>query len=265
LNVHGNDIIADSDNELKNEIKSYRYLAYADKVITPSIYFKNLLKEKYHVKESKIIIYPSGGVDINKFHKINKKIALKNASLKDDIKYFGYISRIEKDKGYDTLILAINELKKHKKLNNIKFLIIGNGSEENILDELILKYKLKKYIERRPFATQDELVNIYNSLTALVYPTRRKSESLGLTGLEALACETLVIGSNKYGPSDYLINNENSITFNPEDYHELTLKIEESLKLKVKERNRLTKNGREKALKYSLENTKDNLLNVFKK
>jgi glycosyltransferase involved in cell wall biosynthesis len=231
----------------------------------PSNYFKNVIKEKYNVKSNKIIIYPSGGVDVNKFKKINKKTALKNASLKDDIKYFGYVSRIEKDKGYDTLVLAINELKKQKKLKGIKFLIIGSGREDNTLDKLIEEYKLKKYIERRPFATQDELVNIYNSLVALIYPTRRKSESLGLTGLEALASEALVIGSNKYGPSDYLIDNENSITFNPEDYQELAKKIEGTLKLKAKERNRLTKNGREKALEYSLENTKDNLLNVFKK
>jgi glycosyltransferase involved in cell wall biosynthesis len=265
LNVHGNDVIADNDYELKNEKRSRKYLCYATKVIVPSNYFKNVIKEKYNVKSNKIIVYPSGGVDVNKFKKINKKTALKNASLKDDIKYFGYVSRIEKDKGYDTLVLAINELKKQKKLKGIKFLIIGSGSEDNILDKLIEEYKLKKYIERRPFATQDELVNIYNSLVALIYPTRRKSESLGLTGLEALASEALVIGSNKYGPSDYLIDNENSITFNPEDYEELAKKIEGTLKLKVRERNRLTKNGREKALEYSLENTKDNLLNVFKK
>ena len=98
----------------------------------------------------------------------------------------------------------------------------------------------------------------------MVYPTRRKSESLGLTGLEAMACETLVIGSNKYGPSDYLKNNENSLTFNPSDDLEVADKIIEALNMSEKEKNKLTNKGRKTALSYSLENTKALFLSIFK-
>ena len=264
LNVHGNDVIADYEFEYKNEQRSKVYLKSADKVIVPSKYFQKLLIEKYNVPKEKIVIYPSGGVNVDKFKKVNKKLAIKNANLKDGVKYFGYVSRIEKDKGYDTLILAINELKKQKKLNKIKFLIVGSGNEEQILDEMINKYKLEKYIERKPLVSQDEIINIYNAIEALIYPTRRKSESLGLTGLEAMACEALVIGSNEYGPGTYLVNNKNSLTFAATDYKELAKKIEEVLKMKAKDRNVITKSARLKSEEYSIENTKGIILNVFK-
>ena len=131
-------------------------------------------------------------------------------------------------------------------------------------NNLIKKYKLEKSIIRKPLVDQQELVYIYNSVEALVYPTRRKSESLGLTGLEAMACETLVIGSNMYGPSDYLKNDENSLTFNPLDDLEVADKIIEALNMSEKEKNKLTNKGRKTALSYSLENTKALFLSIFK-
>ena len=91
-----------------------------------------------------------------------------------------------------------------------------------------------------------------------------QSESLGLTGLEAMACETLVIGSNKYGPSDYLIYNENSFTFNPTDYKRLAEKMIDVLELNSNTKNKLVKNGQKKSEEYSFSNTKDIILNVFK-
>jgi glycosyltransferase involved in cell wall biosynthesis len=256
LNAHGNDLVKDEDKEIKNEKRSRFYLQYAAFIIAPSNYFKDVLIKKYGISKNKIVVYPSGGVDLNVFKKNNK--------IKKKENCYGYVSRIEKDKGYDTFILAINELKKQKKLTDKKFLIVGSGSEENILHDLIKKYKLSRYIKVMPLVSQEELVKIYNEITALIYPTRRKSESLGLTGLEAMACETLVIGSNKYGPSSYLVDNENSITFNPEDYHELALKIEEVSKMKKTAKNKLIKKAKETSILYSSENTKDIILNVFK-
>ena len=60
---------------------------------------------------------------------------------------------------------------------------------------------------------QEYLVNIYNSLDIFVFPTYRKSESLGLVGLEAMACETLVIASNNYGPTDYIKDKKTLIPY----------------------------------------------------
>ncbi len=265
LNVHGNDIIADNPKEHQNEQRSRFYLRHADQVIAPSAYFQKILITKYQVPASKITIYPSGGVDLQVFKKLNKKEAIKELGLKSGIKYFGYVARLEKDKGYDILIKAINELKNQKKLTKIKFIIVGSGKEEEKLDNLIHQYKLAKYIIRIPLLAQEKLVYVYNAIEALIYPVRRKSESLGLTGLEAMACETIVIGSNLYGPSTYLVDNQNSLTFNANDYQELVSKIEVVLKMKAKDKKAMQHQAYLTSLEYSKENTQKIILKVFKK
>lgn len=265
LNVHGNDIVADYDFEVKNEKRSAKYLKFADRVISPSKYFESILIKKYKVNKNKIVVYPSGGVNSSQFQKMDKKTALQNLGLKENIKYFGFVARIEKDKGYDTLIEAIHELKTKKKLKDIQFILVGSGLEESILNEMIEKYELSSYIIRKPLLSQEELVYVYNAVEAFIYPTRRKSESLGLTGLEAMACETLVIGSNQFGPSDYLIDEENSLTFDPYDYKELVKKIEVVLSMKVKEKNKIKKAARNTSEEYSSKKTESIILDVFMK
>ena len=113
--------------------------------------------------------------------------------------------------------------------------------------------------------SQEELVYVYNSLEAFVYPTRMASESLGLVGLEAMACETLVIGPTKYGPSDYLISNENSLTFSATDFEELSEKIKEVFQMKATTKKKLIKKALETSQEYSTEKTKNILLKVLKK
>lgn len=263
LNVHGNDLISDTKIDKKYLCLSKLFLKSADIVVSPSKYFERILKKEYKIPKEKIVVYPSGGVNTNQFKKMNKKTAQKNAKLDSKYKYIGYISRIEKNKGYDTFVKAIHELEKQKIDKEIKFLLVGSGKEEEQLNALIKKYKLEKKIVRKPLVKQEELVSIYNSLEAYVYPTRMQSESLGLVGLEAMACETLVIGPNILGPSDYLIDKENSLTFHPSDSKELAKKMELALKMSTREKNKLTKNARKKSLEYSSENTKEIILSIF--
>lgn len=263
LNVHGNDLVSDTNVDKKYLKLTRIFLKSADIVISPSKYFEKVLIKDYHIPKEKIMIYPSGGIDVNKFKKMNKKTALHNVGLESQYTYFGYIARIEKNKGYDTYVKAIHELVKIKKYKNTRFLLIGNGSEEDKLNNLIKKYKLENWIVRKDLVSQEELVSIYNALDVFIYPTRMKSESLGLTGLEAMACETLVIGSNKFGPNDYLMDNENSLTFNPSDYKELVEKMIEALEMNPKEKKKLTKNARKKSEEYSHESTEKILMNLF--
>lgn len=262
FNCHGNDVIYDLDEEKNNVKRSHRYLKYADKVVVPSNFFKQLMIDEYHINENQIYIYPSGGVDTNKFIKKDKIECKKICNLDLNSRYIGYISRIEKHKGWDIFIKAINELNKDNKLEGLKFLIVGSGIEENKMFEMIDNYKLKKYIEVRKMVYQDELVDIYNSLDIFVFPSYRK-ESLGLVGLEAMSCETLVITGDKYGPTDYIKDNVNGFMFSI-DNDNLKDKIIEIINKSSKEKENIRKNARLTALEYDIDNTKDKILEVFK-
>ena len=263
LNAHGNDIVSDFD-DTKNIKRSSKYLKYADKVICPSNYFKDVIVKEYKIDKDKIYVYPSGGVDTNKFKKLDRKECLKEANLSDKYNYIGFASRLEKDKGYDVFLKAIKYLKDKNLLSKEdKFLVVGTGSEESKFNELVNELDISEYLEIRNMVSQDELISIYNSLDIFVFPTYRKSESLGLVGLEAMACEVLVIASKNYGPTDYLVDNKNGKFFKPKDYKDLANKIIEMKKLNNEEKKKMRKKARETSIKYDTKNTKELILKVF--
>lgn len=264
LNAHGNDIIADKPFEVKNEKRSKKYLKYADKVVVPSKYFKDLIINKYNIDEDKVFVYPSGGVNTSKFIKIDRKEALKNSNLDDKYSYIGYVSRLDKDKGYDVFLKAIRYLIDNNKITNEKFIVVGAGAEQNIFNEMVKELDLKDYLEIRNMVSPDELVSIYNSLDIFVFPTYRKSESLGLVGLEAMSCETLVVASNNYGPTDYIRDKKNGLFFKPKDHVDLANKIIEMKNLNNEERNKMKRKARETAISFDSINTKNKIIEVFK-
>ena len=264
LNAHGNDIIADYPFEVKNEKRSKKYLKYADKVVVPSNYFKDLIIEKYGIDKDNIYVYPSGGVNIDKYKKLDRKESLKKANLSDKYSYIGYVSRLDKDKGYDVFLKAIKYLVDNDEIENEKFLVVGAGAEQEIFNNLVKELNLKDYLEIRNMVSPDELVSIYNSLDIFVFPTYRKSESLGLVGLEAMSCEVLVLASKNYGPTDYVIDNKNGVFFKPQDYEDLAKKILKMKKMNNEEKNKMRKKARETAIKYDSNNTKKLIIEVFK-
>lgn len=264
LNAHGNDIIADYPFEVKNEKRSKKYLKYADKVVVPSNYFKELVIDKYGIDKDNIYVYPSGGVNIDKYKKLDRKESLKKANLSDKYSYIGYVSRLDKDKGYDVFLKAIKYLVDNDEIENEKFLVVGAGAEQEIFNNLVKELNLKDYLEIRNMVSPDELVSIYNSLDIFVFPTYRKSESLGLVGLEAMSCEVLVLASKNYGPTDYVIDNKNGVFFKPQDYEDLAKKILKMKKMNNEEKNKMRKKARETAIKYDSNNTKKLIIEVFK-
>ena len=264
FNAHGNDVVVDSDKENSNIKRSKRYLKYAYKVVVPSEYYKEVMINDYNIKESKIFIYPSGGVDTTLFKKIDKKEAKKEAKLSNKYNYIGYVSKLEKNKGYDIFLEAISKLKNNKELKNYKYLIVGSGSEEAKFREMVKDLDLEDYLEVRNLVSQEELINIFNSLDIFVFPTYTKSESLGLVGLEAMACEVLVITSNKYGPTSYLIDNKNGFFFEQKNSDDLAKKIIKALNLNQEEEKKMKSKARETAIKYDSFKTKDIILDVFK-
>ena len=263
LNCHGNDVMKDLDEEQMNVSRSHKYMKYADKIVVPSQFCKKEVSLNYQIPSSKIFVYPSGGVDTDKFIKKDQKECRLKLGLDLNNKYIGFISRIEKHKGWDIFVEAINELVETNKLKDYKFLIVGSGVENEKLYSLIKELKLGSVIEIKDMVYQDDLVDIYNSLDVFVLPSYRK-ESLGLVGLESMSCEVFTITSDQYGPTDYIVNNKNGFTFKLGDYKDLALKINKYFELKDSDKEKILKESRNTALKYDTKLTKNKILEVFK-
>lgn len=260
-NIHGTDADPVTKKEKNLEKNTKRTIEISEKIIVPSLFFKDMIKKKYTIAEEKIVVYPSGGINTQIFYPQTKKSIQRTRNKlygESNNIIIGFVSRIESPKGWVTFVESLNELNKQNKLSNIKAVIIGSGSEEIELTALIKDYQLSDYVIRENLVSQLELNDYFNSFDFFVFPT--KKESLGLVALEAMATKTPVLGSNIAPLNDYIISGKNGFLFEKENYRELTRFIMEILELKTSDFIEM----KERAFNTSQEYTKENCNVIFR-
>lgn len=181
--VHGGDVkLLDgfSRNQFKIKRKIVqRALSISEKIVVPSYSYSKYVQQEYGVSADKILIYPSGGVDLDKF---------KLLPIEREQKLLGYAGRLIKSKNVDIIIRALVDLP------DFHLEVVGDGNQKNALIELTKKLGVEKQVKFLPPMSQSELVLWYNKINTLIYPS--DSESLGLVPIEAMACGAQVVLSD---------------------------------------------------------------------
>ena len=264
-NAHGNDVVVDCMDEMINVKRSKFILRFTNHVIVPSLYFKDVMIRDYGYPENQITVSPSGGVNFSVFHEMNQEICKKELGFDTKTTYIGMVSRLEINKGWDTMLEALHLLQKESFMKHTKFVLIGTGDEQNKFDLLLKKYHLEDMVIQKDFVYQTELVQYYNAFDVMIFPTKRKSESLGLVGLEAMACKTPLIACNLYGPREYAFDHENALTYQDiKDGKELAKKIKEFFAMNESEKQELIDRAYHTAQQYDMFQSNDTLRSVFK-
>lgn len=148
------------------------------------------IKKHYNLEAQPI--HP--GIDLNKFYPSLKKKKIKP--------YFLVVSRLVSHKKIDLAIEACHKL-------NLRLIIVGTGRQKKELIQI--KNKLKdKNIKFFGKVTHKKLLHLYQNCKALICP---QLEDFGLTALEAQACGKPVIGFNRGGNTETIINNKTGILF----------------------------------------------------
>ena len=143
----------------------------------------------------------------------------------------------------------------------INYQLVLGGKEDSYYPEVRQtweKLSLGGRIIRAGFISQKELPLFYNMADIFVIPSFR--EGFGLIGLEAMACGTPVVSSNKTSLPEILGNA--AIYFNPADYEEMAEKIaqviqDENLK------NSLIQKGFEQIEKYDWKRMAEETLEMY--
>lgn len=264
INVHGNDIVPEEKKDERYIELTKKLLSISNLIISPSQYFNEILINDYIISKEKIEIYPSGGINTKRFVFMDKSKAKEKMNLKSENQYIGFVSRIEIKKGWDVLLRAIKILDSVID-TKIKFLFVGDGSEKEKFNNMIQKLGIKDRIIYENFKSQDELVYVYNSLDIFCFPTYRKSESLGLVGLEAMSCGQILIASDMGGPKTYIKDGENGFLFEPEDEEKLAKKIQKILEMDNEYKRMISNNAIRTANRYSEEKVSKILIDIFEK
>lgn len=247
INAHGSDVVGTSIvNKLIQNLVSV-VVRKADLIVVPSHYFVNLVAKKFSIAKQNIFVSPSGGIDTLLFRPTD------NAAKENTLFTIGFVSRIDDGKGWNTLLLSAKELK-NRAVIPFQIIMIGSGAQENDLKTMIAELELHNEVEYLGPIPHHDLPAFFAQFNLFVFPTRL-SESLGLVGLEAMACGTPVIGSNIGGLKGYIKSGYNGELFEPGNYQELAQKIERFMILDHAEQKLYAKNAIATAKNYDSELT----------
>ena len=197
VTMHGNIVeeltyrgLSSLNLRIKTKIDSYlerQLLKRASSIIIPYPLLKKHLRELSNCFDSMIHYIPNG-------------LDMEAIQIAGHYKYFEhpcilYVGRLERIKSVDILLKAIPSIK--CSIPNINLYIIGSGSEEKRLKNLVKELNIEEKAKFWRFITTNKIFSCYNSADIFVNPS--KDGIFSLTTLEALACGTPVVTSNISG------------------------------------------------------------------
>ena len=217
----------------KNLLKTLTQF-YADKtvnsLIVPAEKIKDLFINKYNYKKE-IAVIPTG-IAIERFYKENvdkkkKEEIYKSLKVDKDDFLILFVGRVAEEKNIKFLIEAHKKLVKED--NKYKLIIVGDGPDIKNLKELSKDIK-----DNVVFAGKSlwEDVPCYYDI-ADIFVTASRSETQGLTVLEALASSTPVVCANDPSYIDAIVPGSNGFVFDTEEeYLENIKKLRKDNKLR---------------------------------
>lgn len=256
VNYHGEDLIYENHGFSKylGKLGDQLTLKYSDLVVVPSNYFRKVVIDKKLCENDKIVVSASGGIDNRLFEMIDNKGLNKLYDI-----HLGFVARLEEDKGVLEFIESCEELmKKH----NLHATIIGYGTLNDTVNEMT---EDKEGFTVIFGVEQKDLPKFYRSFDLFVFPSKRKCESLGLVGIESMACGTPIIGSNIGGIVSYLVHDYNGYVIEVDDLKSGILQsVENYVRLNIEEKNMMKMHSWDSARKYYRDDVCAQLATKFK-
>ncbi len=187
---------------------------YCDAVICVSKYIYEEIFKKRNLKNLYIIN--------NGFEKTLFKYQIKQKKNTNEINLIsvGYLGFV---KGHDVLLKSLELLD-----DKFNLTLIGNGPFFDIYKRFIELKNLKKRVNFIKQVNHEELPSYYKSHDIFCMPSR--SESFGVSILEAMGCGLPVVGTSIGGIKEKIINNFNGFLCKPESPEDMANKIMEASK-----------------------------------
>lgn len=231
----------------------------ATELIVPTKKIYSLFKEKYKF-ERNIHIVPTG-IDVERFYKekFNRK---EIDDIKEKLGYTNndfiilFVGRLGKEKSIDLLIEAERMLV--KKYPFCKLMIIGDGPDREHFDKLIKKYNLSNNVKLVGKVTWDEIPKYYQ--VANVFATASRSETQGLTIIEAMASSLPVVAADDDSFIEIVVDDLNGYLFKNKKQYKTIIEnlLNNSEKVKY-----LGKQARISAENYSSKYFAEKILKVY--
>lgn len=231
----------------------------ASELIVPSKKTYDLFIEKYKWDKN-IHIVPTG-IDVDRFYK-EKLVKYKINKLKNKYQITEndfiilFVGRLAQEKNIEFLIN--NQVLIQKKYKNAKLLIVGSGPDLEKYQKLVAKNKIEENVIFTNAVPWAEIPYYY--ALANVFVTASKTETQGLTIIEAMASELPVVAINDESFSNIVINGLNGYLFKRKnDYVKSIINLIENKNIYLQ----MCKQARITAGSHSLKYYAEKILDVY--
>lgn len=169
------------------------------KILTNSNATINELENRFGIKRHKIAILPiliSGNQnDLVCYEKRKNQIC--------------FVARFDRSKNHETLIRAIPYIIQQKP--DLKFVFAGKGPLLFMMNNLVDELNIRKNVIFLGHISMAEVLNVMSE--SLIHINATLADAFGLVNIEALSCGTPIMGIEKGGMKDILIDGVNGKFF----------------------------------------------------
>jgi glycosyltransferase involved in cell wall biosynthesis len=228
----------------------------ADKIIAVSNDMRRSLLKQINIPELKIQVIHEG-VDLAF---VNNR---KNPEYKSSVQntpYILFLSTLFKYKNADKLLKAFVRLKNEKRIPH-SLMIVGRdpNDETEKLKKIVKQEKLTDCVVFVGAIPHEEIALVYENADIFIYPS--SVETFGLPVLEAMACGTPVIASNRMSVPE--IGGDAALIVDPDNVREMSEAIYRVIS-DEKLKQTLIKKGYERVRKFTWEKAAQETLEVFR-
>ena len=251
-------------NKSSKKIVEYLTLFYCDKtaseLIVPTKKTYDLFKEKYQVDRN-IHIIPTG-IELERFYieQIDKKeldLLRKKEKIKKDDFVLLFIGRLAQEKNVVYLLDVVRDI--IPKCPKLKLMIVGDGPDFEEYKQIVKKYNIQDNVIMTGKVDWEKVPYYYHLSSAFI--TASKTETQGLTVIEAMASSVPPICVDDESFRNTVVDGLNGRIFNTEDECKNII-IE--LYNDHKELERLSKQARINSDRFSSKYFAESVLDVYK-
>lgn len=138
-------------------------------------------------------------------HYKNEAVFFRRSDYNDRKYYYGYIGRLENDKGIINLIKAFQKVVQYDNRANI--VIVGRGALRKYLIDYIDSHKLSNNVTYLTWVDHHMISNLLNEISLLIIPSF--TEGLPNVFIESLFCGTPVLANSVGALRDHIVEGEN--------------------------------------------------------
>jgi len=214
-----------------------------DRVVVGSSAVMEDVKRYDRVPEEKIEVLPHG-IDTDIFMKKHDRYIVRERlglSLEDYV--VGNVARLEEAKGQRFLIDAVRILK--DKGLDIKCLIVGSGSLEKELKDLVIKNRIENDVIF--LGTRQDLPELFSAMDIFILPSLWEGVPLAL--LSSMAAGLPVVTTHAGGIRDIVVDGKNGLVVPPSDPLTIAVAIERIFK-DTELQKRLSENARREIIQH---------------